>query len=1340
MAERMTLHIEPFNSRSNNVSESWRQWKSDFLNYIEANDLEKATEKRKIALFLLMCGSELKTKFGSFSIDSNDAEQYKLELVIKKFDDAFEKCSNEVFASYQFWNPGLKQDDGETFDSFYKKVRDAAVDCKFGAALSRNIRDKLVIGIRNTALRERLLREKDLNEGTVVEQCHIVEQSQLQSQFMSNNLNVEALHARQRSIQNSDTELINCGNCGLKHVLKQCPARGATCYKCGKKNHFRKLCKSQQRSRTVNEIQETGGSHGDFLYISEILIGDVSLRKACGSDWLVDVKFNDCAIVNCKVDTGAQANVMSEQKLNLLPSRPKVRKTDVILRAFGGSEIDLVGECLIPVELKNVRHDIRFLITKIDAKTILGLNASRQFGLINDICEMKINKSLTPEALIKEYHDVFTGNGSLKPVKIILTENAVPHISSARKLPIALQEPVRQELEIMVEEGVIQRVNEPTDWVNNFHAINKNGKLRIVLDPRQLNKCIKRAHFQIPTIDELLFKLSGCKIFTVFDAQKAFWQQPLDEESSLLTTFITPLGRFRYLKVPYGLINAPESFQSTMHEIFKEIPNVEPYFDDLVLGSKTMEEHLELIRKVLDTARKNHLKLNPTKIQLAKSKIIYLGHTLSDEGISPSQVKVNAILDYPVPKDKEALHRFLSMYKYHNKFVENASHKSHCLRQLLKKDAVWNWDANTQKCFQQLKKDLSSTPILKLFDPNKKTTLSVDASSYGLGAVLLQDGKPVAFGSASLTSTQQRYAQIEKELLAVAFGLQHFHFYTYGRKILVESDHKPLIGLKDKPFEDITPRLQRLLFKTLRYDYELHYIPGKELISADALSRAPQNVEFPMEEVDFSLKLNVNVLTTASDVRWNQLKCQTTEDGELKTVVNYIEAGWPESFKSMKENVKPFWHCKDELYISEGLVCRGQRLVIPKMSRQTILSLLHEGHNGIVVTKRKAREFFYWIGMDSDIERLVNGCDLCQKYQNSNPQEPMKERPIPTRPWERLGADFFEESGKKYLLIIDYFSKYIELVEMNSTTADPVIGVFKSVYAHHGFPDEVITDRGPPFYSDKFKKFHDKLGIFLNPSTPCYPKSNGMSERSVQSIKLSLKKSLRDGNDVNTVILNYNTTPHNDLKAPSELLFGRKLKTLLIVHPSHLKPNFPVDGTIQTLRNNQQKQKLYNDKNSKLLPDLKVNDFVWFQKYKGSEWFKGVITQTDNTNRAYTVKAENSRSYVRNRVFIRINQSENKNYSEFDTPENLYEANSKVDEDVFFDASDEPLPEEVAGSNQQINVSFTSINSSGENEASVVSLNTEEIDTSAPEVQSSRVTRSGREIKAPARFQGFDLF
>lgn len=235
------------------------------------------------------------------------------------------------------------------------------------------------------------------------------------------------------------------------------------------------------------------------MYISEILVGELNSSKD-SSDWLLNAKFNECAIVNCKIDTGAQANVMSVVRFQKLPKRPVLRKTDVVLRAFGGSRIELVGECIIPVELNHISKQVRFLISKVDAKPILGLDTSREFHLVNDVNEIQIKTKSTPEDVVKNFSDVFEGNGSLKPVKIVLTENAVPHISNARKLPIAIQEPVNTELDKMVKEGIIVKVAEPTDWVNNFHVINKSGKLRIVLDPRQLNKFVKRAHFHIPTI------------------------------------------------------------------------------------------------------------------------------------------------------------------------------------------------------------------------------------------------------------------------------------------------------------------------------------------------------------------------------------------------------------------------------------------------------------------------------------------------------------------------------------------------------------------------------------------------------------------------------------------------------------------------------------------------------------------------------------------------------------------------------------------------------------------------------------------------------------------------
>ncbi|GBM60325.1 hypothetical protein AVEN_108112-1 [Araneus ventricosus] len=270
-----------------------------------------------------------------------------------------------------------------------------------------------------------------------------------------------------------------------------------------------------------------------------------------------------------------------------------------------------------------------------------------------------------------------------------------------------------------------------------------------------------------------------------------------------------------------------------MEEMFQNEPNVVPYFDDICIGSKTMEEHCQTLRNVLNIARKNNLKFNPLKTQLFKSSITYLGHKVSGKGIEPDSKKLESIEKFPTPQNKQELQRFL------------------------------------------------------------------DARTYGLGAVLLQNSQSVAYGSVSLTSTQQRYAQIEKELLAVIFGLEHFNYYTYGRIITVETDHKPLLGLSKKPYDSIYPRLQRMLLRLNKYNVNLIYVPA-----------------------------------TASPTRWEELAKLTKDDPELDDVVYHIKNGWPDKINTRK-HAKQFWHCKDELYLTkEGLICRGSRLVVPNQSRK----------------------------------------------------------------------------------------------------------------------------------------------------------------------------------------------------------------------------------------------------------------------------------------------------------------------------------------------------------------------------------------------------------------------
>ncbi|GBN58964.1 Retrovirus-related Pol polyprotein from transposon 17.6, partial [Araneus ventricosus] len=324
-----------------------------------------------------------------------------------------------------------------------------------------------------------------------------------------------------------------------------------------------------------------------------------------------------------------------------------------------------------------------------------------------------------------------------------------------------------------------------------------------------------------------------------------------------------------------------------------------------------MIDHYEKLKKVFQIARESGLKLNKDK---AVSELQYLGHIISPDGVSPDPKKVSAITDFPVPTSKQELMRFLGMATYLMKFVPKFSQETSILRDLLKKDTNWLWDSHHNEAFLRVKDLLQSTTVLKFFDKDKPIVLSVDASSFGIGGILLQKGQPVAYTSATLSEAQTRYSQIEKELLAIVHACEHFHYYVFGQHVEIETDHKPLLGLIHKPFENISPRLQRLLLRLQRYSFKLIHVPGKYLAVADALSRAPLPTH-PVSTSDIdNAQLMVSLLVQASKSKLVEILLETKNDIELQSVANYIENGWPER-KSVVLHAQPYWHCQSELHI-----------------------------------------------------------------------------------------------------------------------------------------------------------------------------------------------------------------------------------------------------------------------------------------------------------------------------------------------------------------------------------------------------------------------------------------
>ncbi|UYV82717.1 K02A2.6-like, partial [Cordylochernes scorpioides] len=711
------------------------------------------------------------------------------------------------------------------------------------------------------------------------------------------------------------------------------------------------------------------------------------------------------------------------------------------------------------------------------------------------------------------------GVGLLKNKQsILIKEEAIPQAYTARRFPLALREPVREELEKMSKLGVIKKINKPTEWSHPMVVVKKpNGDVRICIDPRKLNYWIKRERYMMPSPEEVLALIQKANIYTVLDAKYAFWQIPLTDEASLLTTMSTPYGRYCYTRMLYGLSSAPEIFQRIIHQLYLGVPNVVTYMDDVLIYSDSETEHLKILEQVLKIARENGLKFDKTKTQLMQPSVRYLGHIVSTEGIRPLESKVKSILDMLRPQDKKALQRFLGMVTYLAKFLPNLSDKTANMRLLLRKNEPWVWNDLRERDYRDLKLQLTSAPCLRHFDPKLDIEISTGASSNGLGAVLQQQGVPITYSSTALSAAQKKYSQIEKELLAVYFGCKRNHLYLYGRKFTAFTDHKPLLTIMKKPMVDLSPRLQHLVLQLQHYDFDLKYIPGK----------------------------------------------------------------------------KPFWDIKEELFEWEGLLCRGVKLVIPEKRRNHILSLLHKAHRGINSTLSLARSTFYWPGMCQEVEEFVKKCRICQKYSRNNTKEPLIPHETGNYPFKKIGVDLFEIEGRKYLGIVDYYTKYPEMFELRSTKAEMVIEKLKEVFARFGVPEIMMTDNGPPFQSTEMMEFAKEWNVTHTTSRPRFPQSNGMIEQTIQTLKSTIIKCQQSKQDIYQALLLLRNTEHNSLPSPAIMLYGRKQRLFLPMKTTLMNESRICEDSIRKQHEaNQSRMKFYFNRHARDLPSLENGQSV----------------------------------------------------------------------------------------------------------------------------------------------------
>ena len=463
--------------------------------------------------------------------------------------------------------------------------------------------------------------------------------------------------------------------------------------------------------------------------------------------------------------------------------------------------------------------------------------------------------------------------------------------------------------------------------------------------------------------------------------------------------------------------------------------------------------------------------------------------------------------------------------------------------------------------FDKVKKTLVASPVLALYDPNRETVLSADASCHGLGAVLLQrqstdNLQPVAFISRSMTPAEMRYAQIEKEALAFTWACERLADYLVGMEFHIQTDHKPLVPLfSSKHLEELPLRVQRFKMRMMRFKFTIGHVPGKNLIIADALSRAPGSIpsmtDKALQQETTAYVNSVMESLPASEERLQEIKQHQKADEVCQQIIGFCQSGWPEK-KSLPQQLKPYLPISAELTVENDLLLRGGRIVIPPPLRSTLLEKIHSGHQGITKSRKMARQSIWWPGISKQLEELVHNCHDCLKAQKQRPQ-PLNPTPLPTLPWQKVASDLFEWKGATYLLVVDYFSRYIEIARLHRTTTADVVTHLKSIFARHGIPESLISDNGPQYSSREFQDFAKDYEFLHITSSPYYPQGNGEAERAVGTIKNLLKKS----DDPYKALLAYRSTPLQVGYSPAQLLMGRVLRTVVPTTRAQREPCIP---------------------------------------------------------------------------------------------------------------------------------------------------------------------------------------
>lgn len=881
-------------------------------------------------------------------------------------------------------------------------------------------------------------------------------------------------------------------------------------------------------------------------------------------------------IINLKIDSGADVNVMSMRNFEAIAkgeTQPLVlnKNNDVQLRDFGGNEIKCAG-CVtttIAASAAGDKLEETFHIAASRPQSVLCYETSTRLGVL------KMTSTIMQVEAIKIFPTM-----PLEPIKLRINEEVMPRICIYNNIPAALEPFINDHWDKLEQRGVIEPVPDAPKWLSRVDVVpKKDGTYRVIIDMRPANKAIARKYYPMPNPDHLLSRMGNARFFAKFDLKSAYHHVLLHPASRYVTAFMTNKGARQFTRLPFGINCAPEIFQQIMDNTFGMLEGVLVYLDDVLVYAPDKETLRKRREAVMTIVKKNNLTLNTDKCVDEAVSVEFLGSILSSSGCLPVPERVNGIKNFARPKTYAELREFIGLVNYIAKHLYDISTIMEPMRRLLEGDSkslkgaklLENWEQEQEGSFVKTKEMVTKNILERgYYCRNHLTKITTDASPVGIAAIItqidtskpehLQTERVIACTSRSLTKTERKYPQTQREALAITWGIDKNSYYLVGTKFVVVTDHEPLKyifgnGARKSLSKRAVTRAESYAMRLSQYNFEVETVRSKEN-RADILSRCPatktqRTLESTAPQCVITAVVGTISATPEEIVSRNsaltpeEVRTATSNDPQLLKVIQALkgDCDWD-------TEIADFIRFRKELVYADNLLMRGDRIVVPEKLQTKAMSVAHRSHPGMSTTKHLLRKYVWWPRMDRAVEEFVRTCATCIRLSTSDPPEPMLMSSFPNGPWQNISIDFWSggDTDIKVLVAADYYSKAIRAETMKETTSEATIKVLEKVFDEWGWPESIKHDNGPQLVSDLFRGWMRSNGVSSLPTTPRNAQENGLVERHMKGITRAFAiakiEKRRPEETLRQYVCDYNSWPHTVTQlAPRDVLMGRIVKT-----------------------------------------------------------------------------------------------------------------------------------------------------------------------------------------------------